>query len=788
MAKEQNDFRESENVEPFWTNSSFGGMPTYQLGAKYPNDFIGDLDDAIRFLPRPADYLFLYFFSFYILLLVLKVNPLKAFFGALAFGLSTYMIIILGVGHNAKAHAIGYMPLVVAGVLLVYQKRYIIGGLLTMIAAALEINANHFQMTYYLLFLLLFISFYYIYNYLKENNYKSIFYVIGVFIAAGILAVGANATSLLATAEYTDFSMRGKNELTFKPDGSKNETTSSMDYDYITQYSYGIAESFNILSPRLFGGSNNEKLGKDSNVVQFLQTQQIAEDQYITEAQAIEYASSGMPTYWGDQPGVSAPAYIGAIVFFLAIFALFNDTRRIKYAFLAGAIFTLMLSWGKNFSGLTNFFIDYVPFYDKFRAVSSIQVILELCFPVLAIMGLQSFFKTTKEKQWDSLWKSSAVVLGTIFLLYVFKGLFSFTSINDDEIVKSMDPNFLQALKQDRKAMYSSDLIRSAMFILGVILALWLNIKNKLSETITVLFVGVLMIADLFFVDKNYVDAKSFVNATEVDRPFQPSEADLEILKDTSVFRVYDIQGRMQAETSYFHKSVGGYSAVHPRRYDQLFDYIVEKNLADLSGAIDPETLTLTKSNTVLDALNIKYLLISTENGEIPIKNPFVNGNAWFINQVELVQSPDEELKSIEKNDLKSIAIINKNDFSDLKSTNFVKDSTASITLDIHKPNYIKYTSSNQNNGLAVFSEVYYPNGWNVYIDGKENTIFRTNYVLRGLQVPAGKHTIEFKFEPEVVKTGGTIALISTIIMLVLLVLGIYFERKKAWYYSEIKS
>lgn len=788
MAKEQNDFRTSDNTEPFWTNSSFGGMPTYQLGAKYPNDFIGDLDDAIRFLPRPADYLFLYFLSFYILLLVLKVNPLKAFFGALAFGLSTYMIIILGVGHNAKAHAIGYMPLVVAGVILVYERRYIIGGLLTMIAAALEINANHFQMTYYLLFLLVFISGYYFYNNVREKDFKSIFYALGVFTAAGILAIGVNATSLLATAEYTDFSMRGKNELTFNPDGTKNQTTSSMDYDYITQYSYGIAESFNIFSPRLFGGSNSEKLDKDSNVVKFLQTQQIAEDQYISESQAIEYAASGMPTYWGDQPGVSAPAYIGAIVFFLAVFALFNDNRKIKYAFLAGAIFTLMLSWGKNFPTLTNFFIENVPLYDKFRAVSSIQVILELCFPVLAIMGLQSFFKTDKVKQWDSLWKSSALVLGIIVLLYVFKGLFSFTSINDDEIAKSMDPNFLQALKQDRKLMYSNDLIRSALFIIGVIIALWLNIKDKLSVSKTVIFVGILMVADLFFIDKNYVDAKSFVNAIEVDRPFEASEADLEILKDTSVYRVYDIQGRMQAKTSYFHKSTGGYSAVRPRRYDQLFDYIVEKNLSNLSSLINPETLALKQNINVLDALNVKYILVPTENGSIPISNPFVNGNAWFVSQVKYVQSADEEIKSLENNDLKNIAIVNKNDFSDVKSTTFVKDSTAAITLHTYKPNYLKYTSNNANDGLAVFSEVYYPKGWKVYIDGKESTIFRTDYVLRGLQIPSGKHTIEFKFEPQVVKTGGTIALISTIVMLVLLVLGIYFERKKIWYKVEKQS
>ena len=383
MAKEQNDFRASDHVEPYWTNSAFGGMPTYQLGANYPHDYIGKIDDALRFLPRPADYLFLYFLGFYGLMLVLKIDPLKAFFGALAFGFSTYLIIILGVGHNAKAHAIAYMPLVIAGFILVFRKKYISGGLLTMFAVALEINANHFQMTYYLLIFLLILSGYFVYQAVKEKEYKSLLYSCGVLAVAGIFALGANATNLLATSEYTNFSIRGKSELTFNPDGSKTTSNSAMTHDYITEYSYGIAESFNLIAPRLFGGSNNEALGQESEMYNFM----IGKG--VPEAQANDFVS-GMPTYWGDQPIVAAPAYIGAVVFFLGILALFIDKRKIKYVFLSGALVALVLSWGKNFPALTDFFIDHVPMYDKFRAVSSIQVILELCFPVLAIMGLQS--------------------------------------------------------------------------------------------------------------------------------------------------------------------------------------------------------------------------------------------------------------------------------------------------------------------------------------------------------------------------------------------------------------
>ena len=340
MAKEQNDFRANENAEPYWTNSAFGGMPTYQLGAKYPNDFIGDLDDVIRFLPRPADYLFLYFLGFYVLLLVLKIDPLKAFFGALAFGLSTYLIIILGVGHNAKAHAIAYMPLVIAGTILVYKKKYIVGGLLAMFATALEINANHFQMTYYFLFLLLIIGIYYSIKLLKSKDYKALVKIKLTFLVAIILALGANATNLLATKEYADFSTRGKNELTYNPDGSKVDGSNGLSYDYITEYSYGVSESFNIFAARLFGGSNNENLGTQSKMYEFMV------GQGVPEGQAAEFAS-GLPTYWGDQPIVAAPAYIGAVVFFLAILALFVDKRKLKYVFLSGAILSLVLSWGK---------------------------------------------------------------------------------------------------------------------------------------------------------------------------------------------------------------------------------------------------------------------------------------------------------------------------------------------------------------------------------------------------------------------------------------------------------
>lgn len=756
MAKEQIDFRAATDTEPYWTNSAFGGMPTYQLGAKYPHDYIGALDDVLRFLPRPADYLFLYFLGFYGLLLVLKIDPLKAFFGAIAFGFSTYLIIILGVGHNSKAHAIGYMPLVIAGFLMVFQKRFIWGGLLTLFATALEINANHFQMTYYLLIFLLLLVGYFTYQFIKEKDFKGLGFAFGSLALAGIFAIGANATNLLATTEYTKFSTRGKGELTFTANGSKVTENTALSRDYITEYSYGIAESFNLVAPRLFGGSNNETLGTESSMYQFMISQG------VPAAQAEDYVQ-GMPTYWGDQPIVAAPAYIGAVVFFLAFLALLIDKRRIKYVFFGGAMIALVLSWGKNLPTVTNFFIDYIPLYDKFRAVSSIQVLLELCFPVLAVMGLQSFFQLDQIQQKKALLQSTLFGVGVMLILFLFKGTFNFSAASDDYFIKNYGPAFVDALKSDRKTMYSADLLRSAFFILIVSGALWLYIKNKFAQNTTIILIGLVMIFDLFLVDKKYVSAKDFVSKREIEVPFQATPVDLQILQDSSNYRVFEINGNLSsARASFFHKSIGGYHAAKPRRMQQLFDYQIAKN------NLEP-----------LNFLNVKYLIQTDKEGkEFPIANPEANGNAWFVNQIQLVSTADEEMKALDKLDSKKVAVINSKEFK-FRKTAFVKDSLASITLDLYQPNHLKYTSTNTSDGLAVFSEMYYNNGWNAYVDGNKIEHLRANYVLRALPIPAGKHTIEFKFEPKVVKTGSTIALLSSIGMVLLLVAGIYFERKK---------
>jgi len=763
MAKEQNDFRKTENTEPYWTNAAFGGMPTYQLGAKYSHNYVKKLDSVLRFLPRPADYLFLYFFGFYVLLLVLKTKPLEAFFGALAFGFSTYLIIILGVGHNAKAHAIAYMPLVVAGFLLVFQRKYILGGLLTMLALALEIQANHYQMTYYLLFFLLIISSFYTYKFIQEKQYKSLIKIVGVLVLSGILAIGTNATSIMATSEYAKISTRSDSELTINPDGSQKTSQNAMTYEYITEYSYGKAESLNLIAPRLFGGGNAEKLDEKSNVHNYLVAQGI-QSQYIEQLR-----DNFGKTYWGDQPIVAAPAYIGVIVFFLSIMALFVEKRKIKYVFLVGAMFSLLLSWGKNFPFLTDFFINYVPMYNKFRAVSSIQVILELCFPVLAILGLSSYLKSNRPTQWNSLKKTTTISCGVLLILLLGKNAFDFISTNDQNLIdylnyitqnNSFGYGFMEALREDRTQMYSSDLFRSLFLVIVSVLILFGFYKGKLTRNITIFLIGILLVGDLFLVDKNYVNEKSFVERYKMKEPFLATSVDKYLLEDNSIFRVFEKNGAMNnARTSYFHHSIGGYSAVKPRKIQELYDYQIQKT-----------------NTEVLNMLNVKYMIDQDENGNlVPILNENAYGNAWFINQVKVANSADQEMEFLENLDKKT-AIIREQNFS--KNT-FTTDSLSKIKLIDYKPNYLKYKSFNNHDGLAVFSEIYYPKGWIATIDSKSAEILEANYTLRAIEVPKGSHTIEFRFSPQVVKTGSYISLICSLAMVFFTGTGVFYFLKK---------
>ena len=758
MAKQQNDFRKATGQETYWTNSAFGGMPTYQLGAKYPHNYIKKLDLALRFLPRPADYLFLYFLGFYILLLVLKVDFKLAALGALAFGFSTYLIILLGVGHNSKAHAIAYMPMVLSGILLTFQRKYIYGFLLTVIAMALEIVANHFQMTYYLLLLVIVLGIAYLIDAYRKQQLQHFFKSVGILTVAVILSIGLNATNIMATQEYVGESYRGKSELTINPDGSAKEVTNGLDKEYITEYSYGIWESFNLFIPRFMGGGTYENVGRDSNVYNAFVSLGATPVQALNEVKQA-------PTYWGNQPIVEAPAYVGAVIIFLFVLGLFLVKGRLKWWLVGGVILSWLLSLGKNFGLLTDLFIDYVPLYNKFRAVSSIQVILELCIPVLGIFALARLFNDFEKKdtKLKALKYTTAITAGIALIFLLFKGsLFDFSGIRDGQYLQAYGQSFIDALKADRKAIFNADTIRSLVLVLISTGVIWLFLKEKLSQKLVVIAFAALIIFDLVGVDRRYVNNDDFVSAIQVQKPYQANAADQEIQKDNSHYRVYDLTTG-NTKPSYFHNSLNGYTAARMKRYNELFDFYIRKNHLE-----------------VLNMLNTKYIIAPAENGQPQVfTNTDANGNAWFIDSFKAVNTANKEILALDSLNTKHIAVLNTSQFNLASNTTYQVDSLANIKLVDYKPNYLKYESNNSNNGFAVFSENYYQQGWQAYIDGEEAPHIRVNYVLRGMEIPSGNHTIEFKFEPQVVKTGSTITLGTSLVVVLLLLGGFFYQIKK---------
>jgi Bacterial membrane protein YfhO len=759
MAKQQNDFRAQTGEETYWTNSAFGGMPTYQLGAQYPHNYIKKLDHTLRFLPRPADYLFLYFISFYILLLILKVDFKLAALGALAFGFSTYLIIILGVGHNSKAHAIAYMPLVLSGILLTFQRKYIMGFLLTAIAMALELSANHYQMTYYLILLVLILGVANLIDAYKKKILPHFFKSIGVLVAAVILSIGLNATNIMATQEYVKESTRGKSELTINVDGSPKEITSGLDKAYITEYSYGFLETFNLYIPRFLGGGSYEDVGKDSNTYDALRKMGAPPVQALQE---VKHA----PTYWGEQPIVEAPAYVGAVVLFLFVFALFLVKGRLKWWLVGGIILSLLLSFGKNLGFLTDLFIDYFPLYNKFRAVSSIQVILEFCIPVLGVFGLVKLFNDfEKDEAKLKALKYSAIITAGLALVFLLFGrsLFDFVGNNDGRYIQGYGQGFIDAVKADRKTFFTNDTLRTLIFVLLSAGVIWMYLKKKLSKNIVVISFAVLIVFDLVVVDRRYVNNDDFVSSIQVKKPFSKNAADIEILKDTTHYRVFDLTSG-NTKASYFHNSLNGYHAAKMRRYNELFDFYIANNHLG-----------------VLNMLNAKYIIGQGEDGEpIAFTNPDANGNAWFIEDFKVVETANDEILALDSlNTKKEVIIESKWIYDEKYSQKLNLDSIASIKLLDYKPNYIKYSSNNTNDGFAVFSENYYGKGWQAYIDGVEAEHIRVNYVLRGMKIPKGNHTIEFKFEPQVIKTGSSIAFGSSILLGLLLLGGLFYQFKK---------
>ena len=743
MSKQIVDHRIEFDEEPYWLDNAFLGMPSFQVSAIYPFDILRIIDQFIRFLPRPADYLFLYLLSFYLLIISLNIRYKYALFGAIAFGFSTYLIIILGVGHNTKALALGYMPLVVSGFIMTLNNKHIEGFIITAISLGLQIHSNHYQMTFYTLIMLMFLVAVYLYNSLKKSQSKIFFKSFFVLFSSVIISVLMNAPAILSTMEYSEFSTRSKNEITINPDGSLKESVSGLDKNYITEYSYGILESINLFVPKFMGGSSAETIKEDSELMSFIKTLDPQQGQQV-------YQYSKM--YWGDQPIVAAPAYIGAtvlFVFFLGLLLVKNINMR---WIMISIVVSLILSWGKNLSFFTDFMIDYFPMYDKFRAVSSIQVILEFCIPFLAVFGLQKFFA----KNTDNYLKTralyfSGLTLGLVSLsLYLFgANLFDFKS--SFEIFADY-PEILNLIIDERKSLLKEDSLRSFIFIISIFSILFIYSKKFIKKNLAIYSIIILVIIDLWQVDKQYVNSDQFVNQSSVNSPFKLTVADKAILQDNSDFRVFEPErGFSNARTSFFHKSIAGYHAAKPKRIQNIYDFYILKNNLD-----------------VLNILNVKYIIQNDPDNPLGVtRNPNALGNAWFVDGAVVVENDNQELLSLSELDLsKKLVTQNKS----LIAREFKLRESNTITLSSRKANELIYKSSTESSQLAVFSEAFYKNGWQAYVDGIKVDHFRVNYLLRGLILPEGDHEVKFNFKPKVVYTGSYISIVAYLILLILMI------------------
>jgi hypothetical protein len=749
MSKEIFDFREKTGDEPLWTNSMFSGMPAYQISVLYNANLVRHIDTVFRLgLPFPAAIVFLYMLGFFILLMVLRVNPWLGLAGAIAFGFSSYFFIIIEAGHNSKAHAIGYMAPVVAGVILAFRGKYIAGAIITMLFMALEIRAGHPQITYYLMLLLLIFG---IAEFISSIRNKQLMHFVkasSVVVAAVLLGVLTNITSLWATYEYGKETIRGKSELT----ANQENRTSGLDIDYATQWSYGVAETGTLLIPNFHGGASGGKLTENSSTYKALVANQVPRNQ------AREYIKS-MPTYWGSQPFTSGPVYAGAIVVFLFIFGLFLIKGPFKWWLLAATVLSILLAWGKNFQPLTEFFLHYFPGYNKFRAVSMTLVIAQFAMPLLAFIAINEIFKggRTKKELMHAL-KLSLYIAGGFTLIFVIMpgAFFSFSSPSDAQYKQSFPDWLMLAIIEDRQSMLRMDAFRSLAFILLTAGLIWTIIMGKLKPGYALVGIAVLVVFDMWPVNKRYLDNSDFVNKTRMERPYTKTAADDLILKDNDPnFRVLNltVDPFADASTSYFHKSIGGYHGAKLRRYQELYDYHIKQDF----------------NMNVLNMLNTKYVIQPDENRRPTVMpNTLALGNVWFVSEVKMVNNADEEIEALGDFDPEVTAIVDSRFSDHLEGFDAEYDPASGITLIEYQPNHLKYQSNTTKDQLAVFSEIYYPHGWNAYINGEPAPHIRANYVLRAMIVPAGKNLIEFRFEPEVYYTGEKISFASSLLLLLM--------------------
>jgi hypothetical protein len=773
-SKEIVDYREKTGQEPLWTNSMFGGMPAYQISTRYTSNVIGYLDNILTLgLPHPANLVFLYFIGFFILLLAMGVNPWLSIAGAIAFGMSSYFFIIIDAGHNSKAHAIAYMAPVIAGMILTMKRKYLWGGIITAIFLSLEVKANHPQITYYLAIIALLLGLFKLIHSIRFKELKPFLSSVGVLLIAVAFAILTNITSLWATYEYGKYTIRGKSELTTE----KDNRTSGLDKDYATQWSYGVGESMTLMIPGVYGGSSSIKISPKSKIVEAMKNNGVPEETIN------QFSSQPLPfMYWGAQPFTSGPVYVGAIIVLLFILGLFIVKGPIKWWLLVATVLSIVLAWGHNFMPVTDFFLNYIPGYNKFRAVTMILVIAEFTMPLLGILALRELF--IRQQEVKKLFRGLQIALiisGGICLLYlIIPGAFlNFTGLKDTMYQQQYQfPDWLmQAIRDERMRVVRLDALRSLIFILLAAGLCWAVLYNKIKNEFAYLLFGILIVADMFTVNKRYVNNDSFTSKSKVENPYEPSSADKAILADPSLdFRVLNlmVDPFNDASVSYYHKSIGGYHGAKLRRYQELIDNGIEPEIRTFAKTMS------TDSAPVLNMLNMKYLILPDNNRQpVDYQNKNALGNAWFVKNYKMADNADAEIGAIRSFRPDSIAIINKAFAEDLKSYTPAFDSSDKITLVDYEPNKLRYNYSAKNKGLAVFSEIYYPKGWNAYLDGNLTPHFRADYVLRAMVLPAGNHKLEFRFEPSLYFIGEKISLISSALLIVLVVLSIGYEIRK---------
>ena len=763
-----------------WTNALFGGMPTYQMAPSYGStDLLTKVVNAYHlWLPENVWYVFAYLLGFYILLRAFDFRQHLAALGSIIWAFSTYFLIIIAAGHIWKVWALAYLPPMIAGVVLAYRGKYLWGLLLTAIFTAFEINANHVQMTYYYLFIILAMVIAWLVEAVREKQLARFFKATAVCLVGAAIGVCINLSNLYHTWQYSKESMRGKSELVKQ--NSSNQTSSGLERDYITQWSYGIGETWTLLIPNTKGGASMP-LSQSETAMKH------AENDFLPIYQQIGQ-------YWGEQPGTSGPVYVGAFVMMLFILGLFIVKGPMKWALLVATILSILLSWGKNFMGFTDFFIDYVPMYAKFRTVASILVIAEFTIPLLAMLALKKLLsgEMKKEKLKVPLIASFALTGGIAMLFSLMPSMFfdSFISTSEMHAIQSLPAEYIQPLVANltemRQAVFTADSWRSFYIILagtGVLLAF---IYGKLKKEYAIGIIVALCLVDLWTVNKRYLNDEMFVPKSEREAPQQKTQTDELILRDQNLdYRVLNLASNTfnENETSYYHKSVGGYHAAKLRRYQEMIEAYINPEMQALFKGISEAGGDMTQLNgdsicPVLNMLNTRYFILPLQGGQtVPIQNPYAYGNAWFVDKLNYVNNANEEIAAVGKLDLRHQAVADVK-FKEQLGEAAVQDTASVVTITSYEPNRLTYDVNSGKGGVLVFSEIYYP-GWEAKVDGQPVELGRVDYILRALNVQPGKHQVELSFFPKSVNLTETIAYIAYVLLILLVAAGVFLEWKR---------